>query len=74
MLKYFGPSSLFYIATPCDETSFRIRLYTFDGSSYELPLIDWTNEKCITDLNFRKKIHVMYLGAFAIELIISHSC
>ena len=67
MWEAFGRSSVFYTVTPCDGSSSRIRLFAFSGSTHQFPSIDWSNEKCIADLNFRKKTRVTYPGACAIE-------
>ena len=65
---YFGAPAVFFTVTPCDECSFRVRLYA-TGHAHKLPSIDDIEDKakCLLDFNARKKWRAKYPGACAIE-------
>ena len=65
---YFGAPAVFFTVTPCDECSFRVRLYA-TSQEHKLPDIkDIENQKyCLLDLNTRKKLRGKYPGACVLE-------
>ena len=65
---YFGAPAVFFTVTPCDECSFRVRLYA-TSEEHKLPDInDIENpEYCLLDLNTRKKLRTKYPGACVLE-------
>ena len=65
---YFGAPAVFFTVTPCDECSFRVRLYA-TCHEYKLPSINDIEDKakCLLDFNARKKGRAQYPGACAIE-------
>ena len=52
--------------TPDDETSFRVRLYAHSEPQI-LPKLDFTEEECLVDLQFRKKTRIQYPGARSLD-------
>jgi hypothetical protein len=62
----FGPPSLFFTFSPCDECSFKMHLYAL-GSSLELPSIRNPVEILSYNLSLRKALRVKYPGACARE-------
>ena len=66
MWNYFGPPSLFFTISPCDEVSFKMKLYA-TANSYKLPTLDWSDEECLADWTLRSKLRSKYPGAGAIE-------
>ena len=58
----------FFTVTPCDECSFRVRLYATCKDHF-LPNINDIEDKakCILDLNARKTFRLKYPGACALE-------
>ena len=54
---YFGAPAVFFTVTPCDECSFRVRLYA-TSKEHALPSIDQIQDQsyCLLDFNTRKKI------------------
>ena len=68
MWQYFGPGSVFVTVCPCDECSFRVKMYAMYQDHQEVPTIeDMTEEECILDLDLRQKIRSMYPGLCALE-------
>ena len=65
---FFGPPTVFFTVTPCDECSFRVRLYA-TSKSHKLPdKNDMENQNyCLLDLNTRKKLRTKYPGACVTE-------
>ena len=65
---YFGAPAVFFTVTPCDECSFRVRLYA-TSKEHTLPSIDQIQNQnyCLLDLNIRKKLRSKYPGACALE-------
>ena len=61
-----GPPSAFFTFSPCDECSFRIKLYA-DNKSHKLPSLNWSEDDCILDLKLRKSMRQRYPGAGALE-------
>ena len=65
----FGSPSVFFTVSPCDECSFRVRLFSNANCSHYIPstsqIMDLQN--CILDLQFRKKTRSTYPGACAHE-------
>ena len=59
---------MFFTVTPCDECSFRVRLYA-TCQEHKLPSIGDIQDKskCLLDFNARKKWRTDYPGACAIE-------
>ena len=64
----FGAPAVFFTITPCDECSFRVRLYA-TCHEHKLPSINDIEDKakCLLDFNARKKWRAQYPGACAIE-------
>ena len=62
----FGPASVFFTVSPCDECSFRMKLYA-TSKEFRLPSSDWPDEQCLLDFKLRKKLRSTYPGAGAIE-------
>ena len=65
---YFGAPAIFFTVTPCDECSFRVRLYA-TSEEHKLPDIkDIECQKyCLLDLNTRKRLRGNYPGACVME-------
>ena len=65
---YFGAPAVFFTVTPCDECSFRVRLYA-TSKEHALPNINEIQDQkyCLLDFNTRKKVRSKYPGACAIE-------
>ena len=65
----FGAPSVFFTVSPCDECSFRVRLYSNSNMSYYIPstMQVMDSENCMLDLEFRKKTRSTYPGACAHE-------
>ena len=65
---YVGAPAVFFTVTPCDECSFRVRLYA-TCDEHKLPSIEDIEDKtkCLLDFNARKKWRAKYPGACAIE-------
>ena len=65
---YFGAPAVFFTVTPCDECSFRVRLYA-TSQEYKLPdMKDIENQKyCLLDFNTRKELRARYPGACTLE-------
>ena len=65
---YFGAPAVFFTVTPCDECSFRVRLYA-TSKEHALPSIDQIQDQsyCLLDFNTRKKVRSKYPGACALE-------
>ena len=68
---YFGASAVFFTVTPCDECSFRVKLYA-TCHEHDIPTIDdiECQHTCLLDLNARKKWRANYPGACELELIV----
>ena len=64
--NHFGPPSLFFTVSPCDEVSFRMKLYA-TAEMHKLPSLDWSDEECLADWTLRSKLRTKYPGAGAIE-------
>ena len=61
---YFGAPAVFFTVTPCDECSFRVRLYATSQEHYLPDINDIENQKyCLLDLNTRKELRAKYSGA-----------
>ena len=54
MSDYFGTQAIFFTISPCDECSFRIRLYA-TSKEHTLPSLEFSDEECIADLTLCKK-------------------
>ena len=65
----FGSPSIFFTVSPCDECSFRVRLYSNSDCSHCIPSTSeiMSLQNCVLDLEFRKKIRSTYPGACAHE-------
>ena len=68
MDNYYGGHSIFLTTTPCDEVTFRVRVFANAGTEQTLPnLRDWEDEQhmeqCFADFNLRKSIRIRYPGA-----------
>ena len=65
---YFGAPAVFFTITPCDECSFRVRLYA-TCKEHSLPSIaDMLDEgRCLADFNARKKWRTNHPGACVTE-------
>ena len=65
---YFGCPAIFFTVTPCDECSFRVRLYA-TCKEHKLPnIFDISDQsKCLLDFEARKKWRGKYPGACAME-------
>jgi len=68
MDDYYGGSAVFLTTTPCDETSFRVRLFVRPEQNHMLPELgdpcdeDHIND-CVADFKMRKEERTMYPGA-----------
>ena len=65
---YFGAPAVFFTVTPCDECSFRVRLYA-TCEEHDLPTISdiCSESNCLIDFNARKKWKSKYPGACVTE-------
>jgi len=65
---YFGAPAVFFTVTPCDECSFRVRLYA-TCEEHDLPTISdiCSESNCLIDFNARKKWRSKYPGACVTE-------
>ena len=66
MWNYFGAPSLFFTISPCDEVSFRMKLYA-TADTQKLPSLEWSDEECLSEWRVRSKLRSKYPGAGAIE-------
>ena len=64
--NYFGAPSLFLTISPCDEVSFRMKLYA-TADTQKLPSLEWSDEECLNEWRVRSKLRSKYPGAGAIE-------
>jgi len=66
---YFGCSGLFFTTSPCDQDTFRVRLFVGSGRPHELPpLMDLEKAQenlgdYLLDFNFRRRQRLRYPGA-----------
>ena len=64
----FGIPGLFFSCSPCDECTFRVRVWVNAGKGLELPSLDsMTDTQCIADFNLRRDARSKYPGACALE-------
>ncbi|KAL7432030.1 hypothetical protein ACHAXM_002882, partial [Skeletonema potamos] len=68
LCDYFGESSLFVTTTPCDECSFRVKVFVNAGEEQTLPSLgDLDDEdhirQCYFDFEVRKRDRTLYPGA-----------
>ena len=65
---YFGSPAIFFTITPCDECSFRVRLYA-TCKEHKIPNVEdiMNQSKCLVDFEARKCWRAKYPGACAIE-------
>ena len=66
MWNYFGAPSLFFTISPCDEVSFRMKLYA-TADTQKLPSLEWSDEECLSEWRVRSNLRSKYPGAGAIE-------
>ena len=68
MWHYFGAPAVFFTVTPCDEYSFRVRLYA-TSKEHVLPSTKQIQNQnyCLLEFNTRKKLRSKYPGACALE-------
>ena len=59
--------SIFFSLTPCDECSFRVRLWVNAGQQFELESLSCTENACIADFKLRRKARQKYPGACSLE-------
>ena len=64
----FGCPAIFFTITPCDESSFRVRLYA-TCSKHRIPTVEdfLDEENCLMDLALRRKVRLSNPGACALE-------
>ena len=64
----FGCPAIFFTITPCDECSFRVRLYA-TCSKQRIPTVEdcLDEENCLMDLAVRRKVRLNNPGACALE-------
>ncbi|KAL7524123.1 hypothetical protein ACHAXR_001615, partial [Thalassiosira sp. AJA248-18] len=67
LVDYFGLNSLFLTITPCDECSFRVRLYAYSNQWHKLPDLMMDEERCVADFKLRQKTRLTYPGACSLE-------
>ena len=68
MWHYFGASAVFFTITPCDECSFRIRLYATCHEHKVSSIHDIDDKaKCLLDFKAKKNRRATYSGACTIE-------
>ena len=67
LCDYFGIPSIFFTITPCDECTFRVRLWANAGKRLEMPSVDSPDSVCVADFSLRKETRLMYPGACALE-------
>ena len=65
---YFGSPAIFFTITPCDECSFRVRLYA-TCKEHKIPNVEdiMNQSKCLVDFEARKCWRAKYPGACATE-------
>ena len=63
---FAGMNSAMLTYTPDDETCFRVQLYA-TSEPQKLPKLDFTEEECLVNLQFRKKTRLQYPGACSLE-------
>ena len=66
MWNYFGAPSLFFTISPCNEVSFRMKLYA-TADTHKLPSLEWSDEECLAEWRVRSNLRSKYPGAGAIE-------
>ena len=66
---YFGSPSVFLTVSPCDECSFRVRLYANNEEHKMMTIEDMIGDerKCVLDLKVRKEVRMKSPGACALE-------
>ena len=59
----FGSPAVFFTVSPCDECSWRVRLYAKANCCHKFPSTQdiMNNEACLADLTFRKKLELHIL-------------
>ena len=62
----FGPGAIFLTTSPCDECSFRMKLFA-TSKPHKLPSLEWTDDECVADLKFRQNLRLTFPGAGALE-------
>ena len=69
MWHLFGSPAIFFTVSPCDECSFRVRLYANSNQCHHLPSTEdiMNVEDCVADFEFRKQCRAEYPGACAHE-------
>eukprot|EP00956_Cyclotella_meneghiniana_P030551 scaffold77192_cov37-Cyclotella_meneghiniana.AAC.5 len=67
VMDLFGVNSLFLTVSPCDECSFRVRLFAKPNEWHMLPSPDCSESECIMDFELRKKLRCTYPGACSLE-------
>jgi hypothetical protein len=68
----FGPPSLFFTFSPCDECSFHVHLFA-KLKPHHLPSLDMTDEECIAEWKYRSKVRLDNPGACAREFEIGRA-
>ena len=64
---FFGPGSIFVTVSPCDERSFRLKLFAGQIECKLLPSLCWTDEQCIHDMIVRRQMRSNFPGACSLE-------
>ena len=67
LCDYNGFGDIFFSFTPCDECSFRVRLYAMPGHTHGLPSLDGTDADCFIDFKMRQNARQTYPGACSLE-------
>jgi hypothetical protein len=63
----FGIPHIFFTISPCDECSWRVRLWANAGTTMTMPSIDDPDNVCLADYTERRDTRLKYPGACALE-------
>eukprot|EP00957_Ditylum_brightwellii_P038214 2888659-Ditylum_brightwellii.AAC.1 len=63
----YGTAHIFFTISPCDECSFRVRVWANAGMTMTMPSIDDPDNVCLIDYKERRDTRLKYPGACALE-------
>ena len=63
MTDRLSAHSIMFTVTPCDENTFKVRMYASEGAENKLPSLDCSEAKCFFDFGLRCKARTDYPGA-----------
>ena len=63
MSDRIGPHSVMFTLTPCDECTFRVRMYANEGKEVNLEMPNCDEASCVADFDLRAKARTNFPGA-----------